>query len=75
MLQHLFSSYGVMGKINPEENSVKMIGSYDPTEALSQLIEQLEKGREFVRSGGQKIDDALMVSKYITLLAQTEIFI
>ena len=48
MLEHLFSSYGVMGKINPEENSVKMIGSYDPTEALSQLIEKLEKGREFV---------------------------
>ena len=36
--------------------------------------EQLEKGREFAISGGQKISDAMMISKGITLLAQMVIF-
>ena len=35
MLQHLFASYGVIGEINLEENAVKMMGPYDPTEPLA----------------------------------------
>ena len=49
---------------------MNMMGPYDPAEPLAQLIDQLEKGREFARSGGQKISDAMMTSKVITLLAQ-----
>ena len=71
MLQHFLSRYGAIGKIDLEENSVKMMGTYDPTEPLDLLIEQLEKEREFVRAGGQMIADAIMVSKGITLLDQT----
>ena len=47
ILQHLFLSYGTIDKIDLEENSVKIMGIYDPTEPLAQLIEQLKKGREF----------------------------
>ena len=51
MLQNLFSSYKTIDEIDLEENSVKMMGPYDPTEPLARLIEQLEKGREFSREG------------------------
>ena len=69
MLQHLFSSYGAIDNIDLEENAVKMIGPYDPTEPLDRMIEQLEKGREFAQVVGQKISDAMMTNKGITLLA------
>ena len=45
MLQHIFSSYGVINEIGLEENAVKMMGTYDPAEPLARLNEQLEKGR------------------------------
>ena len=45
MLQHLFSSYGAIDEINLEENTVNMMGKYNPAEILAQLVEQLEKGR------------------------------
>ena len=45
MIQRLFNSYGLIDKINPEENAVKIMEPYDPAEPLSQLIEQLERGR------------------------------
>ena len=51
-----------------------MMGPYNPTEPLARLIEQLEKGREFVRSGGQEISDSVMMSKGINLMAQTGFF-
>ena len=72
MLQHLFSSYGAVDEIDFEENIVKMMGPYDPTEPLARLIDQLEMGRDFSRAGGQTIVDAMMVSKGITLLTQTD---
>ena len=50
------------------------MGLYDPMEPLTQLIEQLGKGREFARAGGQKITDSMMVSKGITFMAQAEMF-
>ena len=74
MLKHIFSRYGVIDKIDLKENEVKMMGSYDPAEPLSWTIEELETGREFSRVGGQTISDAMMMSKGITLLAQTLIF-
>ena len=45
MLQHLFSSYGVIEEIYLEENAVKMMGPYNPAELIAWLIEQLEKCR------------------------------
>ena len=69
MLQHLFASYGAIEEIDLKENAVKMMGPYDPAEPLARLIEQLEKEREFARAGGQKIFDAMMMSKGVTLLA------
>ena len=71
MLQHLFSSYRAIDEIYPKENAVKMMGTYDPAEPLARLIENLEKGRELARSGDHKISYAMMMSKGITLLAQT----
>ena len=50
------------------------MGPYDPTELPSRLIDQLEKGREFSRSGGQKIADAMIVSKGINLPAPISTF-
>ena len=55
MIKQLFSSYRVIDEINLEENTVKMMGPYEPAEPLSQLIEQLKNGRKFARAGGQTI--------------------
>ena len=74
MLQHIFSSYGDIDKINLKENAVKTMGPYNPAEPLSQIIKQLEKGRELAISGGQTISDAMMMSKGITLLVESGIF-
>ena len=38
MLQFLFSSYGAIYKIDLGEYAVKMMGPYDPTEPLAQII-------------------------------------
>ena len=35
ILQHIFSIYGAIDKIDLEENAVKMMGPYDPTESLA----------------------------------------
>ena len=45
MLQHLFTSYGVIDEIDLKENAVKMIVLYNPTEPLARLIEKLENGQ------------------------------
>ena len=50
------------------------MGPYNPADPLARLVEQLEKEGEFARAGGQTISDAMVVSKDITLLAQTEVF-
>ena len=50
------------------------MGSYNPAEPLAQVIEKLEKGREFAQEGGQIIANTMMVSKGITLMAQIAIF-
>ena len=47
---------------------------YDPVELLEKRIEQLEKGKEFARAEEKIIADAVMVSKSITLLEQTDTF-
>ena len=74
MLHYLLTSYEAIDKIDLEEKSVKMMGTYDPAEPLSLLMKQLEKGRQFTQSGGQTLADAMMASKGITLMAQTAIF-
>ena len=43
ILQHLFNFYKEIDKIDPEENAVKMMGPYEPTETLSRLTKQIEK--------------------------------
>ena len=50
------------------------MGPYGTAETLTRLIVQLKKGREYEIAGGQKISDAMMVSKGITLLSQTATF-
>ena len=42
MLQHLFTSYGAIDKIDFEENAVKMMEPYNPAEHPSQILEQFE---------------------------------
>ena len=48
-MQHLFRSYRDIEKIDLKENSVKMMGTYDPAEHLACHIEQLEKNRKISR--------------------------
>ena len=74
MLNHFLPSYRAIDKIYLEENVVKMMETYDPAEPLARLIEKLEKRKEFASAGGQTISNTTMVSKGITLLAQTDIF-
>ena len=45
MIQHLFSSYGTIDEIYLEENAVKMMGTYNPTEPIARFIKQLKKWR------------------------------
>ena len=74
MMQNLFPIKRAIDKIDLKENAVKMIGPYDPAEPLAQLIKQLEKGRKLSGAGGQTISNNMMMSKGITLKAQTGIF-
>ena len=66
--------YRAIDKTDPEKNSAKMMGNYDPSETLSCFINQLKKGQEFAISGGQTFANSIMVSKSITLLSQTAAF-
>ena len=43
-LHNILTSYGAIDEINLEENAVKMMRPYDPTETLARLIEKLVKG-------------------------------
>ena len=72
---HIFSYYGVIDKIDLEENAVKKMRHYTPTEPISRLINQIEKWKEFLRAGRQTISDAIIVSKGINHLAQRDTFI
>ena len=74
MIHHLLSRYETIYKIDLEENSVNMMGTYDPAEPLYRLIEKSEKGREFAQACGQMIAEKKMVSKGITLMAHMAIF-
>ena len=47
MFEQLLNSYRAIYKTKLEEITVKIMGLYDPTEPLSQIIEQLEKGEIF----------------------------
>ena len=40
MLQHIFTSYGVIDEIDFEEIAVNIMELYDPKESLAQLIKQ-----------------------------------
>ena len=40
IIRHIFSIYRVINKIDLEENAVKMMGTYDPSEPFSWLIER-----------------------------------
>ena len=70
ILQYMLNSYGEIDEVDIEENTVKMMGPYDPAETLSRHIDQPKKGQEFTRSLGQTIYDAMMVSRGITLLSK-----
>ena len=47
MLKHLFYSYEAIEKTDLEENKVKIMGTYNPVEPLSCIVNQLKKGRDF----------------------------
>ena len=74
MLNNILLSYGKIDLINIEENNVNMMGPYNPAEPLAQFIKQLEKGGGFARAGGQMIANVILVSKGITILADTTVF-
>ena len=74
MLQQLCTLYGAIDKINQKENAVKMMDPYELAEPLARLIKKLEWGREFSHAAGHTIVNKMMVSKGITLLAQTATF-
>ena len=51
-----------------------MKGYHDFAEPLARLIEKFGKGKDFVHAGRKTISNSMMVSKWITLLAQTAMF-
>ena len=46
MLQHIFTSYEAIDKIDLEENGVNTMEPYDPTEHLARLIKKLGKAQK-----------------------------
>ena len=74
MLHHILISYKAIEKIDQEDTAVKTMGLYDPAVPLSRLIEQLEKYREFMHTGGHTISNLMMVPKGITLLTHMAMF-
>ena len=74
MIQHLFTSYGEIDRIDLEENAVKTMGPYEPAVPLSHVIEELEKGRDFSHAGGKTVSNVVIVFNRIPLLAQTATF-
>ena len=44
-MQHMFTYYEAIDKIDLDENWVKMMVPYNPAEPLARLINQLKKGR------------------------------
>ena len=54
MLQHLFSSYVKIDEIDREENSVNMMGPYDPIEPLARLIKNWKMGESSRKQGGRQ---------------------
>ena len=63
-----------INEIDLEGNAVKIMGPYNRTKPLAQLIKQLQKERELAGARVQTISDAMMMLKLITLMAQTIIF-
>ena len=51
-----------------------MMDPYNPAEPLARLIDQLEKGWQFVIAGWKIIANKMMVSKGITFLEKTDTF-
>ena len=51
ILQHISLSYVTIDEIGPEENAIKIMGTYNPKKPISWLIKQLGKGVEFARAG------------------------
>lgn len=74
MLAHLYDTYGDIDDKDIEENNIKMMKQYDPSQPLSVLIKQLEDGRMFAAAGNQTLTDDMLISKGITLLRQTAVF-
>ena len=52
MMYHLFRDYRAIYKLDLKVKYVKIMGAYNPSEPLSHLIENLEKGWEIARPGG-----------------------
>ena len=63
MLQHILLRYEKIDGIDLEENAIKIMGTYDPAETLYQLIEELEKGREFTVAGEHTIANLMIFQK------------
>ena len=45
IMYHLFRSYWDIDRIYLEENTVNMMGLYNPSETLTHIIEHMEKGK------------------------------
>ena len=52
MIKHLFSFYGEIHEINLEENTIRILGPYDPAETFDRLFDLIKNGQEFAREGG-----------------------
>jgi len=74
MIHHLYVTYGEIDEVDIDENLVAMMKPYDPELTLATLTNQLEKGRAFAQMGLQTISENMMVTKGITLLANTAVF-
>ena len=55
MIQHLFSSYGMIDKINLKTKSTKMMGPYDPAEPFPRIDITIGKGERI--SASRRTDD------------------
>jgi hypothetical protein len=74
LMSHLYDNYGLIDDVDLETNQVTMMKPYDPETPLANLVDQLQRGRNFANIGDQGLTDGMLISKGITLLSNTAVF-
>ena len=68
---NLYETYGAIDEVNLETNKANIMQPYSQDQPIEILVEQLEHGRFFAAAGHQQLHDHKLITKGVTLLANT----